>query len=51
MQMYYGGMFVTATPQARNNEPGYLVTYIDFGNKETWVPAGFFERFFKACPT
>jgi hypothetical protein len=48
MQMYYGGMFVTAKPQARENVAGYLVTYIDFGSKETWVPADFFNRFFKA---
>lgn len=46
-KQYYGGMFVNAKPQAKDNQPGYLVTYIDFGNKETWVPAEFFERFFK----
>jgi hypothetical protein len=48
MTMYYGGMFVTAKPQAKDNVPGFLVTYVDFGDKETWVPAEFFNRFFKA---
>jgi hypothetical protein len=47
-KQYYGGMFVNAIPQARDNQPGYLVTYVDYGNKEVWVPADFFERFFKA---
>lgn len=49
-QSYYGGMFVSAYPEARNNVPGFQVTYVDFGNKQVWLPADFFNRFFKACP-
>lgn len=59
MRQYYGGYFVNARPMTKgefaargrsplnDNTPGYLVEIPDFNNHSSWVPADFFERFFK----
>jgi hypothetical protein len=47
LKTFYGGYFCQATPEARNNIPGYKVVIPSYNNHESWVPADFFDLFFK----
>ncbi|MDN8037429.1 hypothetical protein [Burkholderia vietnamiensis] len=58
-KQYYGGYFVNAQPMTRgeyastlgksldDNTPGYLAEIPSFNNHSSWVPANFFDKFFK----
>lgn len=60
MKQYYGGFFVDAEPMTlaeysaakgvslEDNTPGYRCVQPSYKNQVSWVPADYFERFFKA---